>query len=738
MKNKAGRQLKTFVILGVLVAVSAFLWTSDIRASDKPNVDYASIIVPAVSMSAVQYSDFPFTTIGAKWDDTLPSDAVLSIRVLSNDEWSGWYELERLLDAPDGWQKNGKEYSDPLFVDKGEAWQYSIKTSEPGALHQEITFHYFNLTSAKNAPVGFFEWLQLLVKGVSADELLNLDIISRAGWEADETWRETDKGNILWDPEYALPEKIIIHHTAGSDGGNDPASIVRAIYYWHAVVLEWGDIGYNYLIDAEGNIYEGRAGGDGVVGGHAYNEQLDVGFNRGTIGISLLGNYESKTPTDAATTALTQLIAVLGARFDIEPTGESYFINGIIPNVVGHKDVDNTLCPGANLYDDLDTIRLDAQAIYVTAGGQASNQGTFKAEYVGQSDQPIEISTGGAGQVWVDFKNVGTATWRNYESPTLAIAPVEASSRLTIADGDAPVDTSDSTAVLTTPNVEPEEVGRFVFTIQAPEDELEVTETFVVQLGDQTIAHTAFTITAQVTGFTYAAALEEVDILPATFTSAKQTITVQFVNRGRTSWQRGDIKLAIYDLGNSKSRYYDSSWPDESGLFDFIEEAVGPNELATFKVLFRSPYEPGLYLNVYKVVGPDELIQKEDRSVTRVDSTYKAELVDQTVPPALLNVWRPEVTLSFKNTGLAPWDRSVGLQVLDFGNAVSQFVDPSWDDIRIATHLNEVRVEPGEIGTFTLRLHPPQMVGLYLNTFRVFKDGRPVPGGSLNLITRVD
>ncbi|MFC1687799.1 N-acetylmuramoyl-L-alanine amidase [Patescibacteria group bacterium] len=738
MKNKASRQLNTFVILGVLVAVSAFLWATDIRASDRPEVDYTSIIIPAVSLSEVQYSDFTFTTIGAKWDNSLPLDAVLSIRVLSNNEWSGWYEMERLLDAPDGWQKNGKEYSQPIFVNEGTAWQYSVQTSEQAALHQEITFHYFNLESSEDAPVGFFEWLRSLVQGASADELLNADIISRAGWEADETWRETDNGSTLWDPEYAMPEKIIIHHTAGSDGGNDPASIVRAIYYWHAVVLEWGDIGYNYLIDSEGNIYEGRAGGDGVIGGHAYNEKLEIGYNRGTIGIALLGNYESKIPTDAAITALTKLVAVLGARFNIEPEGESYFINGVIPNVVGHKDVDNTLCPGVNLYDDLDTIRLDAQAIFDTAGGQATNQGTFKAAYVSQSDQIIEVPTGGSRQVWVEFRNVGTATWRNYETPALAVFPTETSSRLAIADGDAPSDVSESTAVLTTPNVEPDEVGRFVFTIQAPEDELEVTEIFVVQLGDQTIAHTAFTITARVTGFTYAAALEEVDILPATFTSAKHGVTVQFVNRGQTTWQRGDIKLAIYDLGNSVSRYYDPSWPDESGLFDFTEETVEPNKLATFNVLFKSPYEPGLYLNVYKAVGPDDLIQKEDRSVTRVDSKYKAELLDTTVPPALLSAWRPEVTLRFKNTGLVPWDRTIGLQVADFGGAISTFVDSSWDDIRIATHLNEVKVEPGEIGTFTLRLHPPQIVGLYLNTFRVFKDGRPVPGGSFNLITRVD
>ena len=76
-------------------------------------------------------------------------------------------------------------------------------------------------------------------------------IISRAAWGADENL-------MTWTPEYRTVRKFVVHHTATSNGDLDPAATVRAIYYYHAVTRGWGDIGYNYLIDAQGRIYEGR------------------------------------------------------------------------------------------------------------------------------------------------------------------------------------------------------------------------------------------------------------------------------------------------------------------------------------------------------------------------------------------------------------------------------------------------------------------------------------------------
>ena len=53
---------------------------------------------------------------------------------------------------------------------------------------------------------------------------------------------------------------MIIHHTVTQHQEADPAATVRAIYYYHAVTQGWGDIGYNFLVDLHGNVYEGRYG----------------------------------------------------------------------------------------------------------------------------------------------------------------------------------------------------------------------------------------------------------------------------------------------------------------------------------------------------------------------------------------------------------------------------------------------------------------------------------------------
>ena len=101
-------------------------------------------------------------------------------------------------------------------------------------------------------------------KNTQAQELR---IISRAQWGADESFRFDANGEDKWPEECAPVKKFIIHHSGTTLKDNDKNGVVdqqdyqstiRAIYNWHAQVLNWGDIGYNYLIDPLGNIYQGR------------------------------------------------------------------------------------------------------------------------------------------------------------------------------------------------------------------------------------------------------------------------------------------------------------------------------------------------------------------------------------------------------------------------------------------------------------------------------------------------
>ncbi len=151
-------------------------------------------------------------------------------------------------------------------------------------------------------------------------------------------------------------EKFIIHHTGEYvTEKRPPAEIMRAIYSFHTITRGWGDIGYNYVIDKQGNIYEGRAGGPQAVGGHtAYH-------NIGSIGVSLMGNFQREEPTKAQMNILTLLLADHANRFQIDPNSSSFFSGQNSYNISGHRDVarsgHGTACPGKNLHKRLPEIR---------------------------------------------------------------------------------------------------------------------------------------------------------------------------------------------------------------------------------------------------------------------------------------------------------------------------------------------------------------------------------------------
>lgn len=180
------------------------------------------------------------------------------------------------------------------------------------------------------------------------------------------TWDNTPALNALmtWAPEknaspsdYQPVERIVLHDT-GCDLNNpacnntpDPIATIQAIYRYHAVTRGWGDIGYNYIIDQQGRIYEGRYGGNGSRAAHLFVDRTNDNFNFGTIGISVLGNYAKIQPTEAVYQSLARLTGWLAQTNNLDPQGTrsssvwNLLTNGFSglyngPIVVGHKDVE--------------------------------------------------------------------------------------------------------------------------------------------------------------------------------------------------------------------------------------------------------------------------------------------------------------------------------------------------------------------------------------------------------------
>ncbi len=202
-------------------------------------------------------------------------------------------------------------------------------------------------------------------------------VIPRSGWGADESLRFDSTGKELWPPEFWPIQKLIVHHTDTQNNDPNPAATIRSIYYYHAVTQGWGDIGYNFLVDETGSVYEGRhsrtygfgesptgedVNGNGVTGGHALN------FNAGTTGVALLGTLTSQDATAPARDTLERLLAWKASAHGIDPQGSSLYVNPVngtqktFANIAGHRDVNSTECPGGVFYSTLPTIRADVAA----------------------------------------------------------------------------------------------------------------------------------------------------------------------------------------------------------------------------------------------------------------------------------------------------------------------------------------------------------------------------------------
>ncbi|RAJ62598.1 N-acetylmuramoyl-L-alanine amidase [Streptomyces sp. Amel2xB2] len=188
-------------------------------------------------------------------------------------------------------------------------------------------------------------------------------IVTRKGWGADENLRER---------EFAYSKSVkaaFVHHSAETNDYDcaDVPAIIRGIYRYHVQSSHWRDIGYNFLVDKCGTIYEGRAGGVAkpVMGAHT------LGFNADTTGIAVLGTYSKAVPSTAARDALAKLTAWKLGVHGVDASGKATLTSeggtkyrkgskATFNAVAGHRDGFTTECPGEKLYGALPGIRTEA------------------------------------------------------------------------------------------------------------------------------------------------------------------------------------------------------------------------------------------------------------------------------------------------------------------------------------------------------------------------------------------
>ena len=209
--------------------------------------------------------------------------------------------------------------------------------------------------------------------------------VSRAVWGAQ--WSLTDNKIYKNDPTYTTVTHLIVHHSASNNTSSNWAAVVASYFDLHVNTNGWSDIGYNWLIAPDGQLFVGRGGGDNVVGAHM------CGYNANTMGVCLIGNFTSVEPSQLALNKLTQLLTWKASISKIDPLGNSAIRSNYatMNNISGHRDgcaPGYTECPGDLLYPKLPMIRQDVKT--ALAACTTSNDELFSGNEVEIFPNPNE------------------------------------------------------------------------------------------------------------------------------------------------------------------------------------------------------------------------------------------------------------------------------------------------------------------------------------------------------------
>jgi N-acetylmuramoyl-L-alanine amidase len=314
-----------------------------------------------------------FSMLGLTWSVPVrgpvgTGDLPLEVRTHTRGRWTQWQQLERDDDGPDaGAEDNaGQAATAPLWVGPSDAFQLRVDrpTGIDVALPTRLNLALIDPGSSPHdyafAPVE----PAVVNHSVTADMLPPIG--SRQTWGANEHLRHGD-------PRYTDDIRVaFVHHTAGGNhySPSDVPKIIRGVYAFHTRVRGWSDVGYNFLVDRFGRIWEGRAGGieRAVLGAHT------GGFNSHSFGVAVLGNFVHARPTPATLHAIERVIAWKFSHYGDSPGlnpdsdttlvsaggGTDRWRRGRTVNFIrisGHRDAGATECPGRYLYAKLDEIR---------------------------------------------------------------------------------------------------------------------------------------------------------------------------------------------------------------------------------------------------------------------------------------------------------------------------------------------------------------------------------------------
>jgi len=349
------------------VIFSAEDWSSGERtglAATETGLQFSGEGLTAVYTSPALTAPFAFNALVPGWTAVLPEGAGLELAVrtaATPGAWSDWLDLHASEDwtLPGDAVITGDMLAVPADDETHQFVQYRLTlTRATTEIDPQLqTFRLTFIDSTDGPTMAEMQAQQTELDAAREETAVPTSyprpaVISRAVWCIYDTCSDTS------DLTYEPVTHLIVHHTVTDNGYANAASVVRAIYLFHRDTQGWGDIGYNYLIDRDGFIFEGHMNEDylnlDVVGIHA------SAANSGSLGTALIGTFttpdeyqEWGTPTTAMLNSLANLFAWKADQRGIEiyDASRAVNMNWGLPHISGHRDVyggTNTLCPGGN------------------------------------------------------------------------------------------------------------------------------------------------------------------------------------------------------------------------------------------------------------------------------------------------------------------------------------------------------------------------------------------------------
>lgn len=365
---------RVVIVVSVIASVLVPAWIAPARTISTPETMARTVSLdPGLARRSVGEVAlaFPATHIAFSW--TGSEDVTIVYRTAPDAQWT---EAPIAHDA----DTRTKHYTGVHAVDRIEGLEWDVR-KEPGARISGLTLDYLNTLDGPR--------VERSVPAVANAEARTPDIVTRAEWGADESLKDTSGG--CRRVFYPL-RQLFVHHTAGSNFDDQPKATMRAIYWYHVARQGWCDIGYNFVVSHDGQIFEGRwarnyspwevhdsesKAGRPVAGAHV------SGYNSGSVGISVMGNFQTARPSPATRRALAEILAWEVDRHDLEALGSHQYRNPEtgnsenLPWIAGHRDAGSTSCPGDHLYRALRSVRRDAAA--VMGAGKESTSVTLTA-----------------------------------------------------------------------------------------------------------------------------------------------------------------------------------------------------------------------------------------------------------------------------------------------------------------------------------------------------------------------